>query len=270
MWSIGWQASASLHDQPVHLRSMFPGLPPLWAGLAMKGILPMKPKMLFKILLDILMTILLLLLMARQLTGNSAHEWLGAGLFALWVPHHILNFGWYRHLRRGRFTPLRIAQTVVNFLLLLAMLGTMLSGILLSREVFAFLPISGGLALARPMHILCTFWCFVLLSLHLGLHWNMMLGIIRRAARPASARLRIAPRAFGGVIAAYGLYAFLKNQVFSYLFLISSFVFFDFERPALLFFVEYIAIMGLFVFLAHYGAAALQRLSGRRGGRAAS
>ena len=75
----------------------------------------MKPKMLFKILLDILMTILLLLLMARQLTGNSAHEWLGAGLFALWVPHHILNFGWYRHLRRGRFTPLRIAQTAVSY-----------------------------------------------------------------------------------------------------------------------------------------------------------
>ena len=44
-------------------------------------------------------------------------------------------------------------------------------------------------------------------------------------------------------IALYGLYAFIKNQLLSYLFLTTSFVFFDFERPAVLFFTEYLAIM---------------------------
>ena len=39
----------------------------------------MKPKMLFKITVDFIMTVLLLLLMAKQITGNTAHEWLGAG-----------------------------------------------------------------------------------------------------------------------------------------------------------------------------------------------
>ena len=34
----------------------------------------MKPKMMIKIGLDLVMTILLLVLMARQLTGDSAHE----------------------------------------------------------------------------------------------------------------------------------------------------------------------------------------------------
>jgi hypothetical protein len=48
------------------------------------------------------------------------------------------------------------------------------------------------------------------------------------------------------------------------MFLTSSFVFFDFERPVLLFFTEYIAIMGLLVFLAHYTSKGIQKLAGRR------
>ena len=58
----------------------------------------MKPKMMVKISIDFVMTILLLLLMARKITGESAHEWLGAGMFLLWVVHHILNFKWHGNL----------------------------------------------------------------------------------------------------------------------------------------------------------------------------
>lgn len=57
--------------------------------------------------------------------------------------------------------------------------------------------------------------------------------------------------------------AFVKNQILSYLFLTTQFVFFDFEKPVWLFFTEYIAMMGLFVFLAHYSSRGLQRLNGR-------
>ncbi|HIT41717.1 MAG TPA: hypothetical protein IAB60_06410 [Candidatus Caccovicinus merdipullorum] len=60
-------------------------------------------------------------------------------------------------------------------------------------------------------------------------------------------------------IALYGLYAFIKNQLLSYLFLTTSFVFFDFERPAVLFFTEYLAIMGMFIFLAHFGGDMLRK-----------
>lgn len=49
----------------------------------------MKKKFVCKIVLDMLMTVLLLFLMARQITGDSAHEWLGAGMFVLWIAHHI-------------------------------------------------------------------------------------------------------------------------------------------------------------------------------------
>ena len=117
----------------------------------------MKTKRIVKIFIDFIMTLLLLLMMARQLTGDTVHEWLGAGMFLLWILHHILNMQWHGHIWKGKYTPFRILQLVVNILLLLAMIGTMVSGIILSREVFAFLPISGGLALARPLHILSAF-----------------------------------------------------------------------------------------------------------------
>lgn len=220
----------------------------------------MKKKFVFKIAVDMVMTVLLLFLMARQLTGDSAHEWLGAGMLILWIAHHILNRSWYSHLFKGKYTPIRILQTVTNFAVLLSMLGLMVSGIILSREVFGFLPVSGGIALARPLHVLSAFWGFVLMALHLGLHWNMILGMVRKATGPVTSKpRRILLRVAAALVAGYGLYAFLKNQFLSYMFLTSSFVFFDFERPVLLFFTEYIAIMGLFIFLGHYVSKAFQK-----------
>lgn len=220
----------------------------------------MKKKFVFKIAVDMVMTVLLLFLMARQLTGDSAHEWLGAGMLILWIAHHILNRGWYSHLFKGKYTPIRILQTVTNFAVLLSMLGLMVSGIILSREVFGFLPVSGGIALARPLHVLSAFWGFVLMALHLGLHWNMILGMVRKATGPVTSKpRRILLRIAAALVAGYGLYAFLKNQFLSYMFLSSLFVFFDFERPVLLFFTEYIAIMGLFIFLGHYVSKAFQK-----------
>lgn len=225
----------------------------------------MKKKMVYKISIDMVMTVLLLFLMARQITGDSAHEWLGAGMFVLWIVHHILNRNWYIHLFKGRYAPVRIMQIFMNSAVFFSMLGLMASGVILSREVFAFLPISGGVAFARSLHVVSAFWGFVLMAFHLGLHWNMVLGMVRNAAGTVSPKpIRFLLRIAVVFIAGYGVYAFVKNQILSYLFLTTQFVFFDFEKPVWLFFADYMAIMGLFVFLAHYSSKGLQRL-GRRG-----
>ena len=118
----------------------------------------MKRKMKLQIGTDCAMTVLLLILMAKQLTGETAHEWLGAGMFVLWVFHHVLNRKWYGRIAKGKYSPFRLVQFVVNACLFAAMLGTMVSGVILSRRGFAFLPLSGGVAFARPLHIFCAFW----------------------------------------------------------------------------------------------------------------
>lgn len=75
----------------------------------------MKKKFIGKIIVDMIMTVLLLLLMGRQLTGDFVHEWMGTGIFILWIIHHILNWNWYCHLFKGKYTLMRMIQNVVNF-----------------------------------------------------------------------------------------------------------------------------------------------------------
>ena len=92
----------------------------------------MKSKLIAKIIIDILMTIILLLLMAYSMVGEVAHEWLGIGMFVLFILHHTLNCRWGQNLLKGRYTPYRILQTVLVMLALISMLGSMVSGIVLS------------------------------------------------------------------------------------------------------------------------------------------
>lgn len=44
-----------------------------------------------------------------------------------------------------------------------------------------------------------------------------------------------------------------------YLFMQTHFVFFDFSEPIPLFYLDYLAIMGLFIFLAHTAAKLLRK-----------
>ena len=44
-----------------------------------------------KRIVDAAMTVLLLFLMAYQVTGEMAHEWIGMGMMVLVIVHQILN-----------------------------------------------------------------------------------------------------------------------------------------------------------------------------------
>ena len=176
----------------------------------------MKPILKIKIAVDAAMSVSMLLLMDYGLVGEAAHEWIGMGMFALSVAHHILNHRWIQAVPRGRYTPLRVVQTALAGLIFLCMVGSMISGIVLSRHVFAFLPRHGGYELAQQVHILCAYWGFVCMSLHLGMHWNMLLTMARKHLQPSKIRtwaLRIAGYSF----AAYGVVTFVSPEVGHYL-----------------------------------------------------
>ena len=51
----------------------------------------MKPKMMLKMGLDLVMIVLLLCQMAYMLIGEAAHEWMGTAMFVLFLLHHVLN-----------------------------------------------------------------------------------------------------------------------------------------------------------------------------------
>lgn len=217
----------------------------------------MKPVMKVKISIDAAMTLALLLLMAYGLVGEAAHEWIGMGMFALSVVHHVLNRRWIQAVPRGRYTPLRIVQTALAGLIFLCMVGSMISGIVLSRHVFAFLPRHGGYELAGKLHILCAYWGFVLMSLHLGMHWNMVLTMMRKHLTPFKPHTWCL-RLLAYLWAAYGAVAFVRRDVWRYLLLKSHFVFFDYTEPLVRFLLDYLAVMSLFVLAGYWLARALR------------
>ena len=225
----------------------------------------MKPKQILKIATDILMTAILLLQMAYSLVGEAAHEWLGISMFALFILHHILNNKWAKGLFNGKYTPFRILQTVLVILPLLSMLGSMISGIIISRHALSFLHITSGQSWARTVHMICAYWGFTFISLHLGLHWSMMMGMTKKMFKKPSNPRKWVSRAVGALIAGYGVYAFIKRDIGSYMLLQNQFVFFDFGEPLILFLLDYIAVMGLFVFIGHYLAKAVQAVGKKQG-----
>lgn len=163
--------------------------------------------------IDLLMTVLLLCLMAYQVTGQKLHEWFGAGMLILFIVHNILNIRWYGNLFKGKYKWLRIVQTIVNVSVLISMLCLGYSGIVMSRYVFAALPIHGPMATARSMHMAASYWGFVLMSIHLGMHWGMIVGMFRRLLKGRKLPnvsvwgLRLASI----VIAGYGLVCFIQR-----------------------------------------------------------
>ena len=224
----------------------------------------MKAKQILKTAVDVAMTIALLLLMAYELIGQAAHEWLGIGIFTLFVLHHILNRHWHRGVFKGRYTAMRWMQTTLVILILLTMCGSMVSGILLSRYALSFLPFNGGGAFARNVHMLSAYWGFVLMSLHLGFHWNMVVRMVKILVTKPSKLRKYILRSISLLIAGYGVYAFFKRDIGSYMILANQFVFLDFEEPFLWFLLDYMAYMGTCISIGHYGSALLRSCTKRR------
>ena len=208
-----------------------------------------KPKMMVKMGIDLAMTVLLLCQMSYLLIGEMAHEWMGTAMFVLFLLHHALNREWYQNLGKGRYSALRIFQTAVDFLVFLAMLGLMISGIMMSRVVFSFLPVSGGMGFARSLHMLSAYWGFLLMGVHIGLHWGMIMGMARRmfgVTKTSSIRSWVL-RAVIVVICVFGIFTFGKHNLADYMFLRTQFVFFDTEQPLVLFLAEYLSMLGLWI-----------------------
>ena len=224
----------------------------------------MKSKAIAKMVIDISMTFLLMLLMAFELIGRTAHEWIGMGMFALFVAHHILNGSWTKNLFRGKYNLFRTFMLIIDVLLLAAMIGLMISGILLSNHVFAFLGMHGSLSFARLLHMASSYWGFVLMSLHLGIHWGIMTGMAGKLFEQPSAARKWLARLAGFGIAAYGVWAFIKRDVLSYMLMQVHFVFFDYEEPVIFFILDYMAAMGLFVLIGHYLSRGLIKLGRKK------
>ena len=205
-----------------------------------------------RILVDCGMVLLLPLLMAYSLVGEAAHEYLGIGMFLLFVTHHILNIAGWKHIFCGKYTLLRILGTAVNLTLAMIMLALPISGMMLSRHVFRFLHFNGA-SMARTVHLMASYWGLVLMSVHAGMHGSMISGMLRKKfnIRRSSTAGAWVLRPIAVLLAVCGIYAFAEHKISSYLFLRTQFVFIDFSQPVALVLLDYLAIIALFAMVGY-------------------
>ena len=218
----------------------------------------MNRKQMMRMTVDCLMTVILLLLMGYSRVGEAAHEWLGISMFLLYIIHHIMNRKWFSGIFKGKYSLFRVVQTVLVILLLIAMIGSAVSGMILSKHVFGFLDLKGASS-AREIHMLCGYWNFILMSLHLGLHWTMIVKMVSKKLPKDKPVLKWTARITAVLIAGYGIYALAARRIHEYLFGMTKFAFIDLTEPIVLFFLDYLAIMGLFVFISHYTSEGIRK-----------
>lgn len=163
---------------------------------------------------------------------DGLHEWMGIVLFVLFIAHSILNFRWYQSLFKGKYTPTRTILAVINIALFAAMLCCMVSSVLVSGKVFAFLNL-GGARIGRTLHLVSTAWVFVLMSLHLGLHLAPLANKLKKHRQ-----FLWAGRIIAVLLAAYGVYVFVDRAFYEELFYLTEFKFFDTDKSAILYFLK--------------------------------
>ena len=210
-------------------------------------------KKIIKIAVDAAMFVLFLLLMEYHLLSSVVHEWLGISVFVLFLAHNALNYKWYAVLFKGRYTVMRIVQTVINFLLWLAMIGCMVSGMLVSGTVFAWLHINGA-QVGRTLHLIATAWAFILIGIHLGLHWANFVRMAKRIKLPelAAKIIKWLCRAVVLAIGIYGIVVFIQRAFYEELFLITMFKQFDYDISAFAYLLQTIAMSVTFIGITYY------------------
>ena len=217
-----------------------------------------KNNSLVKRIVDVCMTVLLLCLMAYQVTGEQAHEWIGMGMTLLVLVHQILNRKWYGAVFRGRYTAYRVLSAAVNILLLLSFVLTAFSGMSMSGYAVPFMYGLTDVALARKIHLSMSHWSFVLMGLHLGMHVPVMAAKWKMSDRMKSLISII----FCG-IAGIGLFLFLRNGMPDYLLFRVLFSFIDYEKPAASVFLENILMLVFWAFVGAQGALLCRKAYGK-------
>lgn len=220
----------------------------------MKGI-KLKP------LVDILMTISLLFLMSYELLGSTLHEVIGVIMFVLFIVHHILNRNWSKYLLKGKQTPIRIFQNILVVLVLITFILSMISGVVISRHIFSFLPFNHIGTFSR-IHMFSTYWSFILMSLHLGLHFNTLALMIKKN-RNFSKVFKAIVTVVLLLIFVYGVYAFFKRDILDYLLLNNQFFILGDKEFLPLYIFDYMTIMLSLSLISSVISSLLRKLNHR-------
>lgn len=217
---------------------------------------------------DLVAAALLLFCLSYWWLGNVTHEVAGTALFLLLILHNVFNRRWYANAaakgrqRRGLFNLTATALLVVSMLVLLV------TSLLISNALSPIMSAYGGFTV-RQIHIAASYWAVILVSIHLGLRWPMLMGVARGwfgITHPSTIRtwsLRLAT----ALVAAYGMWSSQAQTLGTKLSMQMTLDWWDFEASVAGFFLHWLAIAGLFIALTYYVKLGLAKLSLTRASR---
>jgi len=191
-----------------------------------------------KMIIDILMYLLFIILMGHHITENLIHEILGTTLFVLFIVHHILNYRYYKTIFKGKYTFKRTVILIIDLLLLISMIGMIISAINISSDVFRFLNIPTKIW-GRKLHMLSTSWGFVLMSIHVGLHLNVLINKLNKKMKNNT--FEYVYYLILILLVIYGIYSFIKLNLISDMFLLNAFKYYDFNESPVIFYLHIIS-----------------------------
>lgn len=202
-----------------------------------------------KIVLDIIMFILLLLCMSY----SKWHEYLGIILCIGFIIHCILQKNYFAKIISLKYTLYNSFILIINLLTFLTMFGLIISSLIFLDYIPLFLKTSfpNLINFARTLHLLSAYWGFILISMHLGLHWQIFYNLITKYTKNKLSYL-LNSKLILWIIFLYGLNNFIHYDLISYMLLQNNFVYFNPSQSLLSFFVDYLSIVATFIILSNY------------------
>lgn len=191
-----------------------------------------------KIIVDIMMYIIFIILMGHHITDNLIHEILGISIFILFIIHGILNYRYYKTIFKGKYNKKRTIILITNILLLISMICMIISAINISSDVFSFLNIETKIW-GRKLHMLSTSWGFILMSVHVGLHLNVLVNKLNKKIKDST--FEYVYYLIIILLVIYGIHSFIKLNIISDMFLLNAFKYYDFNESPVIFYLHVIA-----------------------------
>ncbi|WP_026567396.1 DUF4405 domain-containing protein [Bacillus sp. UNC41MFS5] len=147
-----------------------------------------------KIILDLMLAITFVLLMnPRVFDGLPFHEIAGLIIGVAILFHIGLNYRWVVTTTKKILDPKLPKKTrfsfLLNILLLISMAAVIVTGILISRVVLPGLAIEGNHTI-RELHGFSADATLALVGLHVGVHWQWVMSICKRAFKSKEGKIR--------------------------------------------------------------------------------
>jgi hypothetical protein len=224
---------------------------------------------LMRLAFDLIAAGLLLFGLAYWWLGNTVHELAGTGMFLLLIVHNVFNRRWYGRIPKEKRHGRGLFNIGITFALGVAMLVLLVTSVLISNALSGVMSAYGGFTV-RQIHTLAAYWVLVIVAIHLGLRWPMIMGVARTlfGISNAKAARTFALRLITAAIAIHGVWSSFALSLGTKLAMQTTLDWWNFEESVAGFFIHCIAIAGLYIALTYYPMSWIQTWK-RRNFRAA-